>query len=312
MHENKSLENAFATVGAVLWTVQAFPQLYKSFRSKSTRGVSPELMIIWALSSLFFCVYTIVRQLAIPAIVQIHFSLTVFTVLWVQCLYYGSGYSIKRSIFYGALWASGCIAFEVGSIFGLLAAQRHNITIPAQVYGYMSSITCVIGLLPQYYEIYKQKEVTGLSYPFVCTNAAGAVFYMISLFFRSSLDISAMVIYVLSAGMMLLIVVLALLLNPKAAKKRELEKTAVTATITTPPASTQPMKINLEDSLELPKRHYVTDYSSDSECESGPSTPTGLLPHHDVPILEYTPSGLEAHHETPFLSKYNPKADEKV
>nr|XP_019013529.1 uncharacterized protein I206_01598 [Kwoniella pini CBS 10737]OCF52310.1 hypothetical protein I206_01598 [Kwoniella pini CBS 10737] len=315
MHENKSLENAFATVGAVLWTVQAFPQLYKSFRTKSTKGVSPQLMIIWALSSLFFCVYTVVRKLAIPAIVQIHFSLIVFSSSWVQCLYYGSGYSLMRSLLFGTLWAIICIGFEAASIIGLLVTQRHDITIPAQVYGYMSSITCVIGLLPQYYEIYKEKEVTGLSYPFVCTNAMGGIFYMISLFFRPSLDISAMVIYVLSAVMMLLVVILALILNPRAAKKRKLERITTTTTATIDPQSILPSNFDLEEiRFKSPIRNHDPDYFSDSECESGPCTPTGLLPHHEVPILDYgakITADLELQQEVPF-SGYDAKPEEEV
>jgi hypothetical protein len=44
MHENKGVENALATIGAVLWMVQIVPQIVKSHRSKSTLGLSAGLM----------------------------------------------------------------------------------------------------------------------------------------------------------------------------------------------------------------------------------------------------------------------------
>jgi len=44
MKENKPVENALATIGAVMWTVQIIPQIFKSYRSKSTLGLSASLM----------------------------------------------------------------------------------------------------------------------------------------------------------------------------------------------------------------------------------------------------------------------------
>ena len=41
---NPGIENGLSTVGAVLWTVQIIPQIVKSYRSKSTLGLSASLM----------------------------------------------------------------------------------------------------------------------------------------------------------------------------------------------------------------------------------------------------------------------------
>ncbi|OCF54129.1 hypothetical protein L486_08324 [Kwoniella mangroviensis CBS 10435] len=310
MQPNKTVENALATVGAILWTVQAFPQIYKSFRTKSTKGVSAHLMLIWALSALFFMVYTITRRLSVPSIIQVHFSFVVFTTSWVQCLHYTYGYSIKKALIYGGIWTVVCIGFEVGSIFGLWAAQKHGTELPMSVYGYMSSVASVIGLLPQYYEIYRFKEVLGLSYSFIFTDIVGALFYILSLSFRPSLDYSAMVIYVLTAGMMVVIIILAVILNPQAAKRRRLEGGQTTiATNPTPGIKEKAGTLHTTPSSSEKINSHLDASDSDSEPESGPSTPTGMEAHHDVPILGY--SVIETLHEEPVM-EYNAEAAKKV
>jgi hypothetical protein len=42
--ENAPVENTLATIGAILWSIQIIPQIIKSYRSKSTLGLSAGLM----------------------------------------------------------------------------------------------------------------------------------------------------------------------------------------------------------------------------------------------------------------------------
>ena len=42
---NHAAENALATIGAVLWSIQIIPQLVLSYRTKSTKGLSENLML---------------------------------------------------------------------------------------------------------------------------------------------------------------------------------------------------------------------------------------------------------------------------
>jgi uncharacterized protein with PQ loop repeat len=44
-HPNAALENVFGTIGAVLWSVQIIPQIWKSYRTKETEGLSTLLML---------------------------------------------------------------------------------------------------------------------------------------------------------------------------------------------------------------------------------------------------------------------------
>ncbi|WRT67137.1 uncharacterized protein IL334_004103 [Kwoniella shivajii] len=300
MHDNKTIENILATIGAVLWTIQGLPQIYKSYRTKSTQGISPHLMIIWALSAWFYMVYTVTRRLAIPMIVQVHVSLIVFLAAYCQCAYYSYGYSLKRILAIAAVCLIIAAACEAGSIYGLWAAKDLGTEIPMIAYGYMSSIMGVIGMLPQYYEIYIHREVTGLSYSFIVIDITGALFYIISLMFRPKLDISALVIYVLTSGMMIIIIVLALILNPRAVKKRRnagsnqavTHENSISDSTEGDPAHTDPAH-TVYDNPEEEKPNAKCGVLW-GDISSGPSIATDhQKDRNNIPVLEYGPDALE-------------------
>ncbi|WVR05229.1 hypothetical protein IAU60_002241 [Kwoniella sp. DSM 27419] len=219
MSPNKALETSFALVGAVLWAIQPLPQLIKSYRSKSTAGVSAHLMGIWALSGLLFCVYVVVQHLAVPALVQPHICMVLYILLWGQSLYYQYKWARIRvclAVFIGVVLAG--IA-EAVSVITLLIARRHGNLIPVEVYGYLSTALCVLGLIPQYYEICLRREVVGLSTTFVIVDLMGAAFYIAALFCRPKLDRAGLAMYALTGGLVLGIALLALILNPIKARR---------------------------------------------------------------------------------------------
>ncbi|CAF0873423.1 unnamed protein product [Adineta steineri] len=67
---NGAVENALATIGAVLWCVQILPQIWKSWRAKSTTGLSPWLMFTWMISLWVLGIYNITQKLSIPLHIQ--------------------------------------------------------------------------------------------------------------------------------------------------------------------------------------------------------------------------------------------------
>lgn len=136
--ENKPVENALATIGAVFWTIQILPQIYKSWRSKSTLGLSFGLMSfvpshfliscsnsplrrnsIWASACLPFSSYIVVQRLSIPLQLQPQAFGALAGFSCAQILYYGHGYSkLKAGLCYLAflcVWAG----FESGSVYAL-------------------------------------------------------------------------------------------------------------------------------------------------------------------------------------------------
>ncbi|KAG8973077.1 hypothetical protein FRB90_010010, partial [Tulasnella sp. 427] len=52
--------------GTICWTLQIVPQIWKSWRAKSTEGLSAWLMFIWAISGIPLGVYVIVQNINIP------------------------------------------------------------------------------------------------------------------------------------------------------------------------------------------------------------------------------------------------------
>ncbi len=87
--------------GAVCWTIQLLPQIWKTWREKSTEGLSPWLgcvffilsyqkadksypSFIWGLTSIFLGVYAIVQKLSIALIVQPQLFGTLSLISWGQ------------------------------------------------------------------------------------------------------------------------------------------------------------------------------------------------------------------------------------
>lgn len=144
-------------------------------------------------------------------------------VAWGQCLYYGSKYSLKKTLLCVGAFYVFFAAFETGSVYALWAGERRGVTWPLQLYGWLTSALLIIGLLPQYWEIYKHKEVVGISLLFMAVDIGGGLFSGISLFFRAHFDSTAFVQYMLVVVMDGLVVILACILNPMAKKRRARE-----------------------------------------------------------------------------------------
>ncbi|KAG6897191.1 hypothetical protein C0992_003488 [Termitomyces sp. T32_za158] len=109
---------------------------------------------------------------------------------------------------------------------------------PAIVFfGVFSSVIIACGLLPQYYEIIKRKEVIGISIPFIVIDWLGAVLSFTALLFRPEFDVEAGVAYALVFVMDGIILLAAMILNPLARRRRSREAKNYATTIS--PVMTQ-------------------------------------------------------------------------
>ncbi|KIY48137.1 hypothetical protein FISHEDRAFT_21634, partial [Fistulina hepatica ATCC 64428] len=189
--------------GAVFWAVQIIPQIWKTWREKSTQGLSTILVFGWSLSAPFMGVYCIVQNLNIPLIIQPQVFGTLCLVSWAQCLYYSrTPYRTRCAVLSFFVAAVTIGAFEVGMVYAVRPAVNRGDTGAVKVFGILSSVLISISLIPQYWEIYKMKEVQGISIPFMVVDMLGAASY------------SAVVVL---DG---LIILLALVLNPLAKRRR--------------------------------------------------------------------------------------------
>ncbi|KZT59490.1 hypothetical protein CALCODRAFT_450140 [Calocera cornea HHB12733] len=229
MPVNPAAENVFGTMGTICWCIQLIPQAWKSWREKSTYGLSPYLMLIWALAALPLGVYNISESVNIPLMVQPQLFGFLACTCWVQCFYYDQHFSKTRtlSIFFGFLVLFG--GLEAGFVFAVRHGLAEGNDRPYQFFGVMTAILLFAGLIPQYYEIWKLKEVRGVSMLFMLVDGLGGLFSFLSLVFKPSLDpllsFSYISVVVLDTG----VILLQLILNPIAQRRRAREEAAPAA-----------------------------------------------------------------------------------
>jgi len=269
MPADKAAENALGTIGTICWTIQLVRQLWKSYREKSTEGLSQFLVFIWGASGVLLGVYAIVQNINIPIIVQpqlfgtlsflsfaqvrplqvkllriirpdelqhqgwlfcVHLTIQytsthrVFELLIpssIQCQYYGS----KRPFWTCVAIYVVCLALlcvlQVGFVYAVRPSYEHGHSAGVEFFGIASSVTIAVGLLPQYYEIWKHGEVIGISIPFMTVDMLGGVFNDLSLAFKSDFNVIASVTYSLVVVMDGIVILLALILNPLVRRRRK-------------------------------------------------------------------------------------------
>ncbi|GJE91235.1 PQ-loop repeat-containing protein [Phanerochaete sordida] len=226
MPANAVAENVLGTLGTVCWMIQLLPQVWKSWREKSTEGLSDYLVLMWSISAWFLGVYAIVQDLNVPLIVQPQIFGFLSLVSWAQCQYYGRKRPLKVCVALFTIVILCQAGFEVGMVYAVRPSFRAGNLRGTQFFGIMASTIISLGLFPQYYEIYKYREVIGISIPFIAIDLLGGVFSDLSLVFKSKFDVIAGVAYSLVVVLDGVVIVLALILNPLARKRRRREAAA--------------------------------------------------------------------------------------
>ncbi|TDL24079.1 hypothetical protein BD410DRAFT_786774 [Rickenella mellea] len=221
MPVNPVAENVLGTIGAICWTGQLLPQVWKSWRTKDTEGLSHWLMFIWACAAAVLGIFVVVQKLNIPLILQPQLFGFLSSVSWGQCMYYGHKKSLVRSLALFIVFITLLGSFEAGMIFAVRPAYRHGNQTPVRFFGIMSSVLLSAGLLPQYVEIWRLREVKGISLMFMFIDLMGGVFSDLSLAFRPEFDVIAGVAYTLVVVLDGIVLIAAIILNPRARRRRE-------------------------------------------------------------------------------------------
>ncbi|KAI1793498.1 hypothetical protein LXA43DRAFT_218237 [Ganoderma leucocontextum] len=221
MPVNRVAENALGTMGTICWTIQLVPQIWHTYRSKSVEGLSEHFMLLCGIAGPFLGTYSVIQNLNIPLIVQPQVFGVLCLASWSQCQYYGHKRSRTTSIAVFLISLVFFAGFEAGMIYAVRPSYNAGNMAPTMFFGIFSTVLIACGLLPQYYEIYKHKEVVGISLLFMTIDALGGVFNDLSLAFKGDFDVIAGVTYslvvVLDGGILLL----ALILNPLARRRRK-------------------------------------------------------------------------------------------
>ncbi|EJD07609.1 uncharacterized protein FOMMEDRAFT_24933 [Fomitiporia mediterranea MF3/22] len=228
MPVNRVAEQVFGTMGTVCWSGQIIPQIWKSWREKATEGLSHWLMLIWAIAAVFLGVFVILQDLNIPLIIQPQIFGLLSLISWSQCLYYEHKKPYRQVILILTMTLAILGGFEAGMVFAVRPAVNKGNDRPVTFFGVMASITLAVGLLPQYGEIIRFREVKGISMFFMAIDTLGGVFSLLSLVFREKFDALAAVAYSLVVLLMIsvfevldgVVIILAVILNPRAERRR--------------------------------------------------------------------------------------------
>ncbi|KAF5347995.1 hypothetical protein D9757_014860 [Collybiopsis confluens] len=229
MPTNSVAENVFGTAGTICWTIQLVPQIWKSWREKSTTGLSDWMILLWAVSAPFLGTYSIVKNLNVPLIVQPQVFSALALCSWAQCQYYGRQRTLRTVLTLTILLAVIFTGFEVGMVYALRPSYirgEESGDRGVEFFGLISPILLALSFIPQYYEIYKHKEVIGISIAFMIVDLLGGVFSDLSLVFKSgAFDGTAAATYSIVIVMDAVILIAAAVLNPLAKRRRQRAQT---------------------------------------------------------------------------------------
>ncbi|KAM0786532.1 hypothetical protein ACM66B_001989 [Microbotryomycetes sp. NB124-2] len=213
VNANSALENAFGTLGAVLWSIQLIPQIWKTWRRGSSEGLSTTMMLVWYVSGIFLGAYIVAQDLSIPLQIQPQ----CFTLLAAIAAAQGLHYDYKKSAVTAWIFLIAASALAGGIEVGLVfAANADKSNRARQAWGVLAAITIIAGLLPQYWEVYKFKAVIGISFVFLAVDLLGGVFSLLSIVYaQPPFDVLASISYSSVVALELGIFALVPILNPR-------------------------------------------------------------------------------------------------
>jgi hypothetical protein len=186
-------------------------------------------------------------------------------------------------------------AVEVMLVFVSRPAYEHGISAPVRLFGVLSAVLIAGGLLPQYWEIYVRREVTGVSYTFILIDMLGGLLNDLSLAFSKEFDKLAAASYTavivsfvqiiyglfICADFLMwcpqvmdsVIIFAALYLNPRARKRRRLAATVaeIGTEAQSPSCSTTSGCVDIpraDDTSDIEAKAGLEEKSVDSEDKS--------------------------------------------
>lgn len=151
-------------------------------------------MSLWITAGVPLGIYNITQQLNLGLQVQAQCFMFFATVCTVQTFHYRLAWSYKKSSLIVLMVMVLLAALETAGILLVRLGFKNGVHWPVTFIGVISAVLINIGLIPQYYEIYKRNAVIGVSYAFLGIDCAGAIFSFLSLPF-DKWDILAAISY---------------------------------------------------------------------------------------------------------------------
>ncbi|CAK7237708.1 hypothetical protein SBRCBS47491_010093 [Sporothrix bragantina] len=186
-------------IGTVFWSIQLIPQIWKSYRSKSTEGLPSTMMLLWGMSGLPFGAYAILQNFNIPLQIQPQFFALFCLTSWAQVKHYSDKWHTTKA----ALALAGLLVivagFQLLFVFvcrGPYVADNAAAAGFVRFLGIVACIMIIVGYVPIPPELLLRRgRVVGISLLFLSVDWLGAAFSLCSLVMQESFDITFGILY---------------------------------------------------------------------------------------------------------------------
>ncbi|KAF2266029.1 PQ loop repeat protein-like protein [Lojkania enalia] len=192
---NPIAANILGTIGAVLWSLQLLPQIWKNWRRHDSQSLSALFFLSWAVAGVPLGVYNIADDFNIALQIQPNILIFLSLLTWSQCKYYGEEWSRRKIAIAFAAMAMVFGGVEAGLVFALRLAHERGQKWAATLMATIAAILLAGGVLRHYVDMIRTRSDAGLSLKFAILDASGDVTSLLSVVFQPHLSVLGLVIY---------------------------------------------------------------------------------------------------------------------
>ncbi|KAL4955569.1 PQ loop repeat-domain-containing protein [Aspergillus filifer] len=208
--DNPVAANVLGTMGAVLWSLQLLPQIWKNYRRHSTKSLSTTFFLAWAIAGVPLGIYNIAESFNVALQVQPNILIFLSLVTWSQCKYYGDKWTIKKVGFVATIVAVVLGGIEVGLVYGIRSANERGQEWAAILMASLAAALLAGGVLRHYLDMFRTQSDAGLSLRFAILDASGDVVSLLSVGFQPTIDVLGVVVYATELGVWIGLMVIVL------------------------------------------------------------------------------------------------------
>ncbi|KAL4926605.1 PQ-loop repeat-containing protein [Aspergillus undulatus] len=193
--DNPVAANVLGTLGAVLWSLQLLPQIWKNWRRHDTKSLSTTFFLLWAIAGVPLGVYNIADDFNVALQVQPNILIFLSLLTWSQCKYYGAKWTLPHVTLFAILIGAILAGIEAGLVFAIRIAQDRGQNWPSTLMAILAAVLLAGGVLRHYVDMFRTRSDAGLSLKFAVLDASGDVVSLLSVGFQASVDVLGFVVY---------------------------------------------------------------------------------------------------------------------
>ncbi|KAK5215928.1 hypothetical protein LTS03_011392 [Exophiala xenobiotica] len=182
-------------MGALLWSLQLLPQIWKNWRRHDSESLSALFFLSWAIAGVPLGVYNIVDDFNIALQVQPNILIFLSLWTWSQCKYYGEKWSRRKITLWFALMGIFFGGMETGLVFALRLGRERGQRWPLTLMAIVAAVLLAAGVLRHYVDMFKTRSDAGISLKFAFLDASGDAASLLSVVFQPKMSILGLVIY---------------------------------------------------------------------------------------------------------------------